>query len=103
MSAIRRSVFRGVKEGREQVVIQNVQDCSEIVKINEMTRLANGSGTSSFWKNRQYVKIASIPMVVLDQWEQQGIKFSDPNAWPVIKRMLNSGEFEGFRTAPGRF
>lgn len=103
MSYQRRRVFLDTDRGIDKVVVHTVQDVSEIKKINEMTRLANGSGTSSFWKKRQYVKIASIPNSVIDQWAQQGIHFADPNAWPVIKRMLNSNEFETFRTAPGRF
>jgi hypothetical protein len=75
---------------------------SEIKRINELTRLANGSGTSSFWKNRHYVKIASIPNALIDQWAKQGIHFADPNAWPTIKKMLNDNEYLSLRTAPGR-
>lgn len=103
MSAIRRRVFCDVQDGREKVVIHSVQDVSEIKKINEMTRLANGSGTASFWQKRHYVKIASIPLSLIDQWWKQGIKFTDPNDWPKIKQMLNSSDFLSLRTAPGRF
>lgn len=103
MSAVRRRVFRDVQDGREKIVIHQVQDVSEIKKINDMTRIANGSGTSSFWKQRQWVKIASIPNVVIDQWAQQGIHFADPNDWPKIKQMLNSSDWLHLRTAPGRF
>lgn len=103
MSAVRQRVFCDVQDGREKVVIARVQDIDEVRKVNELTRLANGSGTSSFWKQRHYVKVASIPLVVIDQWAQRGINFYDPNAWPVIKKMLNDSEYEGLRTAPGRF
>jgi hypothetical protein len=92
-----------VQDGRDKVVIHQVQDVSEVKKINEMTRLANGSGTSSFWKKREWVKIASIPLVLLDEWRQQGLDFNDPNDWPIIKRMLNSSDYLSLRTAPGRF
>lgn len=102
MAAIRRRLFSEFSEGREKVILHQVQDVSEIKRINEMTRLANGSGTSSFWKNRQYVKIASIPLVVIDQWYQQGINFYDPDHWPKIKAMLNDRDYEALRTAPGR-
>lgn len=83
--------------------MQQVQDVSEIKKINELTRLANGSGTSSFWQGRTWVKIASIPLVLLDKWAQQGLNYHNPDDWKIIKRMLNSAEYEDLRTAPGRF
>jgi hypothetical protein len=54
------------RKDSEKVVVQQVQDTTDILRVNELTRIANGSGTSSFWKNRHYVKIASIPMVLLD-------------------------------------
>lgn len=103
MSAVIRRVFRDVQDGRDKIVIHQVQDCAEIKKINDMTRLANGSGTASFWKNRQWVKIASIPLALIDKWHQEGVNFYDPNCWPEIKRRLNSNEWESLRTAPGRF
>lgn len=91
-----------VQDGKEKVVLHQVQDVDEIKRINEITRLANGSGTSSLWKKRHYVKIASIPLVLIDQWYKQGINFYDPNDWPKIKAMLNDSEYEALRTAPGR-
>ena len=100
---MRRRVFLDVQGGRERVVIHAVQDVEPIKKINEVTRLANGSGGSSFWKKRQWVLLARIPTALVNQWWQQGIKFTDPNAWPVIKRMLNSSDYLDTRTAPGRF
>jgi hypothetical protein len=103
MSAVRRRVFCDVQDGREKIVVKTVQDVEEIRRINEITRLANGSGTSSLWKKRNYVKIASIPLAVVDQWWQRGIRFTDPDAWPVIKKLLNDKDYEGLRTAPGRF
>lgn len=102
MSAVRRRVFVDVECGREKVVIHQVQDVEDVKRVNEVTRLANGSGTSSFWKKRHYVKIASIPLVLLDQWAKQGINFADPNDWPKIKAMLNSSDYLALRTAPGR-
>lgn len=113
MAAVRQRVFRDgpqalrvftdTEHGREKVIVHAVQDVSEIKRVNEMTRIANGSGTSSLWGKRHYVKIASIPLAVIDQWWQKGIKFTDPDSWPAIKKMLNDSEYEGLRTAPGRF
>lgn len=102
MSAIRRRVFCDVQDGREKVVIHQVQDVEDVKRINDATRRANGSGTSSLWQKREWVKIASIPLVLLDQWKQQGIDFNDPNDWPKIRKMLNDKDWESLRTAPGR-
>lgn len=102
MSVIRRRVFCDVQDGREKVVIHQVQDVDDIKRINEATRLANGSGTTSLWQKRQWVKVASIPLVLLDQWAQQGLNFSDPNDWPRLKKLLNDSDYSSLRTAPGR-
>jgi hypothetical protein len=99
---VNRRVFMDVERGVDKIRIVQVQDCDEITKINRLTCNANGSGTSSFWKKRDYVKIASIPVVKLDEWRQQGLKFEDPDDWKIIKRLLNSNEYSDFRTAPGR-
>jgi hypothetical protein len=103
VSSVRRRVFRDVHEGRDKIIVQTVQDVEEIKKINEITRLANGSGTSSFWKKRHWVKIASIPNILIDQWHREGIRFADPNCWPEIKKRLNDNDYLSLRTAPGRF
>lgn len=102
MSFVRRRVFRDVDGGRDKIVIHQVQDVDEIKRINEQTRLANGSGTSSLWQKRQWVKVATIPLVLLDQWAQQGINFYDPNDAKKIMSMLNSSDYLALRTAPGR-
>ena len=70
MSFRRQRIFRDVDAyGRDIGVIHSVQtNIAEIKQINEVTRLANGSGTASLWKNRHYVKIASVPLALIDQW-----------------------------------
>lgn len=103
MAAIRRRIFTELHDGREKVIVHTVQDVEPILKANRKLMNANGSGTSSFWKDREYVLIARIPMTELDRWAQQGLKYWDPDDWKIIKRMLNDGEYSGLRTAPGRF
>jgi len=103
MAFRRTRVFRDSEHGVDKIVIHSVQDVETIKEVNRITRLANGSGTSSLWQKREWVKVASVPLAWLDQLWQQGIRWNDPNAWPVIKRMLNSNEYEELRTAPGRF
>lgn len=103
MSAIRRRVFIDTQDGRDKIVFASDQDVSEIVAANKRLMNLEGSGESTLWKNRQYVRIASIPNIVIEQWMQQGLNFYDPNDWPILKRLINDSEFSKFRTAPGRF
>lgn len=102
MSAVRRRVFCDVHDGKEKVVVHAVQDVEPVLKANRRAMNANGSGTASLWQNREWVLVGRIPLAVLDQLEQKGLKFTDPDDFKIIKRMLNSSDWEGFRTAPGR-
>ena len=97
MSAIRRRVFI---ENNGAIAIQQVQDVSDILKVNELTLNSHTSG-SKLWNKNGWVKVASIPLVVLDQWHERGIKFTDEDDWKKVRSMLNSNEFSKFRTAPG--
>lgn len=103
MSAIRRRVFLDVQDGRDKVVIESTQDYGEILAANKRAMSDEGSGTSSLWKNRQYVRIATIPNILIEQWMKQGLSFYDPNDWPILKRLINDSEYSDLRTAPGRF
>ena len=84
------------------IVVEQDQDCSEIIAVNHETMMANGVGRTSMWQGREYVKVATIPLVMIDQWKQQGLNFYDPNDWKIIKRLLNDSDYSKLRTAPGR-
>lgn len=103
MSIVRRRVFCDVEGGREKVVIEQSQDVEDILAANRRLMNANGSGTSSLWQGREYVKIATIPNIMIDQWAQKGLNFYDPNDAKIIKRLLNDSDYSKLRTAPGRF
>ena len=103
MSGIRRRVFLDSHEGKDRIVIESTQDVEPILETNRILMNAEGSGTSSLWKGRQWVRIASIPNVLIEQWMKQGLNFYDPNDWPILKRLINDAEFQKIRTAPGRF
>lgn len=97
MSAIRRRVFI---ESNGTVAIEAKQDVERILHFNEMCFNAHTSG-SKLWNKNGWVKVASIPLIILDQWHEKGIKFTEEDDWKKIKGMLNSNEFSKFRTAPG--
>ena len=105
MSVYRRKVFSEIHDGKERVVIHSVQDVEPILQANKRLMNANGSGTSSLWKKREWVMVAQIPLAQLDKWYQQGINFfsGDTDDAKIIKRLLNDPEYSKLRTAPGRF
>lgn len=102
MSSIRRRIFPSVRDGRDVICVEQTQDVEPIIKVNLETMNANGVGTTSFWQGREYVKVATIPLVLIDQWHQKGLNFYDPNDWPIIRKLLNDSDWSKLRTAPGR-
>lgn len=103
MSAVRRRVFLDTQDGRDKVVIESTQDYGEILAANKRAMAAEGSGTSSFWKGREYVRIATIPNILIEQWMKMGLSFYNPDDWKILKRLINDSEYSHLRTAPGRF
>lgn len=103
MSAVvKRRIFPSIEAGREVVVVEQEQDVEPIIKVNHEMMMANGVGRTSVWQGRDYVKIAQIPIILIDQWHKAGLNFYDPNDWPIIKKLLNDNDFSKLRTAPGR-
>lgn len=102
MSAIRRRVFPSVEAGREVIVVEQEQDVEPVIRVNHETMMANGVGRTSFWQGREWVKVAEIPNILIDQWHAQGLNFYDPNDWPIVRMLLNDSEWSKLRTAPGR-
>lgn len=80
------------------LVIERAQDCTPILDHNKA--LANdGDGYSS---DRTLRRVASIPLVVVEMWMNEGINIFDPNHADAIKRKLNDPDNLYLRTAPGR-
>lgn len=85
------------------VVFRSVQDVEPILEANRRELLAPKPSSRMFFNGPEvWVKVASIPNILLEQLWQQGLKFTDKDFLPRIKPMLNSAEFEKLRTAPGR-
>jgi hypothetical protein len=90
--------------GKHAVEFHAEQDCSEILKANvDLQNEDNFSG--SLWNGRGWVKVASIPMIVLEKWAQEdNIDFMRWNEEDKAKTMLrlNDKEYSKLRTAPGK-
>jgi hypothetical protein len=60
--------------------------------------------SSSLWNGGDYVKVASIPLEIIERWyKEDGINFyraNDEDKARLIKK-LNDGEYNKLRTAPG--
>lgn len=82
----------------EGLIIRRTQELSNILERNKQEFNETGNLPDlSFGR-----KVASVPMVVLEQWMAEGIDYrkagSDPETAKRLKRKLNSPEFRAFRT-----
>lgn len=79
----------------------NIQDCLEM----NQAFLNADRASSSLWAGRNWVRVGSIPMWLLEKWRlEDGIDFyrwNDEDKAKIVRR-LNSNEYEKLRTAPGR-
>jgi len=98
MSAIARRVY--FQPSTDEVVIQSSQDVSAILSLNRA--LYNASRHTTKLQHSEYVLVGRIPMILMDQWQQMGLKYWLPDDWKIIRGMLNSSEWSGLRTAPGQ-
>lgn len=73
----------------EAVLDQNKQDYND--------------GTNGYiTKDREMKRVAQIPVWVQHKWLiEEGLDVFDKNAWPQVKRKLNSSEWLFLRTSPG--
>ena len=72
------------------------QDCQAILDRNaEMAADNDGWGGKDKWCRR----VASVPLVVLQDWENNGIDWKDENCAKEVMRRLSSNEYYKLRTA----
>ncbi len=85
-------------ESTGETTIENVQNVNAIANDNREQRL---SGDDGYTPSRDFKKVASIPNVVVEQLKKQGINIFDKGDWPKIASLLDSSDWEIWRTAPG--
>ena len=92
------------KHGKHSIEIRTEQDCADVIELN--TKLRNRDNFSgSLWAGRQYVKIASIPLIEVERMlKEEGINLlrSNDEDKARLARKLNDPSFSKWRTAPGR-
>lgn len=88
----------------KQVVIERNVDYKPIIEHNKKMYTHN----DGYSKSRDLKRVASIPTLVLELWTKEyngtGNWFALPKdvQTKILKKKLNSSEFQYFRTAPGR-
>lgn len=102
-SPIRRSI--GFDDDTHQIIVRSMQPGIEEILAANRDELLVDRTSSSLWGGRNYVKVASLPLWLIEQWRvEDGIDFLRWNAEDkarVMKR-LNDRDFDRLRTAPGR-
>ena len=99
-SALRRRI--GFDEVEKKIVTETEQPgIDEVLRLNQAFLNADRP-SSSLWGGNAWVRVASIPLYVVEDLMAKGLSFFDRNDLPRIKRLLNSLEYEKLRTAPGR-
>lgn len=91
-------------DSNKQVVIERNVDYKPIIEHNKKMYNHN----DGYSKSRDLKRVASIPTLVLELWTKEyngtGNWFALPKdvQTKILKKKLNSSEFQYFRTAPGR-
>jgi len=91
-------------DSNKQVVIERNVDYKPIIDHNKKMYNHN----DGYSKSRDLKRVASIPTLVLELWTKEyngtGNWFALPKEvqQKILKKKLNSSEFQYFRTAPGR-
>ena len=89
---------------KDKVVIERNIDYKPIVEHNKKLYTEN----NGYSKSKDLKRVASIPTLVLEIWTKEYNGDSNWFALPsdvqkqILKKKLNSSEFQFFRTAPGR-
>lgn len=85
-------------EPTNNIVVGRFQDVEPILEHNK--RLATMD--DGYSPSRNLRRVASIPMIVVEQWMQEGISIFNKNHRDAIRKKLNDPENLFLRTAPGR-
>jgi len=87
-------------ETEDKLHIAHTQDVKPILESNR--RAFNASEKHDRWGD--FNRVASIPAVVVMQWQKEGINVMAPNYQDQqkIKKKLNSPEYAYLRTRKGR-
>ena len=88
----------------DRLVVQRSQDVQKILDRNKAIANSHQAKRPHAGRYREtYNYVASIPMIVVEKWMQEGINFFNPT--PEDKRKIRAylnGEYKNLKTIPGR-
>jgi len=89
-----------------KLVVKRTQDTTAYLEANraEFNEAPSWRPYASGRKDKAMRKVASIPLIVIEQWMREGLNFFDPSpeTQKKIAQKLNSNEYQHLRTYPGR-
>ncbi len=92
------------EQGR--VVVKRTQDATPYIEQNkrELAEAPSWNPYGSGRKDQSLRKVASIPLIVVEQWMKEGVNILDPSPemQKKVAQKLNSNEWQHLRTYPGR-
>lgn len=95
-----------IKAEAGKIVIKRTQDTTAYVDANraQFNEAPSWRPYASGRKDKSMRKVASIPLIVIEQWMKDGVNIFDPSPemQKKVAQKLNSIEYQGLRTYPGR-
>lgn len=79
----------------DTTIIERVQDVESILEANKREAAAKAQGAK---RAKDMRKVASIPLIVVEQWLKQGVDVFNPEHTVKVKRMLQDPEYRYLRT-----
>lgn len=83
----------------DRLVVKSTQDVEGILKDNKRKRLDNPSG---YTPSGEFMEVAHIPNIVIEQWLKEGINVYDKNDMPKILEKLQDPDWQKLRTNQAR-
>ena len=84
-------------EMSDTLIVKRSQDVEPLLDLN---KAEYDPDNKRF--NRDLHKVASIPLIVVERWLNEGINVFDPAHMPLVRKKLNDPEYRFLRTKPGR-
>ena len=87
----------------DETTIRTDFDEHNLDAVLDANKAAQNDGTNGYIsREREFKRVAEIPVAIQHKWlVEEGIDINDKNAWPQIRRKLNSSEYLWLRTSPG--
>lgn len=91
--------FHEYDHDTKTTTIERVQDVQPFIDANKDQ--ANNPDLMRKGIKQSWMKAATVPNVVIEQWLKEGIDFYNADHWPAVRRKLNSPEWKYLKTING--